>query len=1625
MRMVASLAVLPRRTRATVRCCLTARAQRRSAFLLVTLAVALGVGTGPALAQPMRLNPPEPVIQFPAPALGLQLVESTQLIRAGEARAKFGVDGSGLTVAVIDTGLRVTHVDFAGRVVARANCTGSGASDDVTDGEGHGTNVTGIIAANGDHRGIAPGAGVIPLRVFDASGQGYSSWTEAALQWVVAHRSQYNITVVNMSLAADVGYQMVSPPSGWDCNDEIAQLRAAGVAVVAGAGNDFYKYGSEQGMSYPAILAESISAGAVYDANISGPWGYGSGAQAYSTGADRLCPFSNRLSSTVGGVYRTDVFAPGAALRSAGIANDHGESTMHGTSQATPVVAGVVLLMQQHYRNLHGSLPSVDQIEAWLRSTAVTINDGDDEDDNVVNTGQNFPRVDALAALTAIGAPGVIRPDLLARNQGDQAWIGDNTYSGGGDQKRAQTVAAGAVARYELRLQNDGTRVDRCRLRATTSAGGASAAVYTGHSGGSDITGAVMGSGWLSGELAPGASIDLRVEVTPDAALSSPYQVRLTSTSVTDSTKTDAVLTETSRRVVSYQPDAQVRAPADVSYLGDGLYNSDGHSQTRAQATRPGAAAVYEIKVENDATADDSFTVTAALPPAGWQAVFFDALSGGADITAQVTGAGWSTGALAAGAARELRLEVTPGTTVADNEEFVQLVTATSARDPARVDAVGAATEKLPDPAGDAYEPDDTPAEATPIATDGTRQQHTIHVGGDSDWVSFSAAADHRYRIETFVGSADTYLTLYAADGTSVLGYNDDREASDDSSEILWTAPAAGTYYAMVRHYDARSGTGDYELAVTDLHGTIGPDGYEPDDVATDANQIQTRVGGRQLHTFHVGGDQDWLYFDASRNTTYVIETEVGSADTCLCLFDVDGTSLLDENDDYQGRASRIEWLCRAGGQYYVMVRERDAQHGTGDYIISIESMSAHTPDQYEVDDSAAEAGRIDTDGGRQQHSFHTTRDYDWVSFEGVAGLRYDVQTWVSLGTDTIINLYGTDAQTVLDSNDDKGSDLGSRIIWDCPADGVYYVEVWEYDGSFGAYEIAISGTAAVQGDAYEPDNSSAEATLIATDGTRQEHDFHVGGDVDWLCFDAGAGDRYRLKTALGSADTCIFLYGTDAATLLAHNDDRVPSYVGPGLADYSSEIVWDCPADGRYYVKVRDSDATRGTGSYEVWVQGREPDTVQLSFGAGVRMISIPIGPLDPDPAQIGANAWARWNTTAAGYRYYSTDTEQWCWFHDAEDVPGHGYWARFTAPRQVEVAGRLPDPRGFFPVTLRPGWNQIGCPWEVTWQSDGFPGVHQGMFGYTLAQAREAGICEDFAWGYDPARGYELVYDQSLIPAARGKLQVPQGYWVRAYQDCQLLLPPSATAAVAGDSEARAEFKPGEWVLAIIADAGTGVRSQAVLGHATLARGMEAPPSAGEGAQLHILAEGVRRGLDITDAQAPLRWTLEATTALPDATVTLTWPDLSGLPAELRPMLVDLDSGDRRAMRTASSYQWQVGPEGGVRRLAVEITREDDGLLAVSSLSARPAAARGAQVTVSLTQAAALDVEVLNIAGRTVARVCTERQVGAGETRLGWSGTSAAGTAVPAGMYLVRVTARAQDGQQVSAVRSLRIGQ
>ncbi len=377
---------------------------------------------------------------IPAGEIGIQSNVSGPLIRIDDFRVdnRFtGIDGSGFATVIMDTGIDLDDPFFGAdansdgvsdRIVYTQDFTGSGGAGDV---QGHGSNVSSIVASSDStYTGMAPGADIIHLKVLGDNGSGSFGWLESALQWVVNNAVTYNIASVNLSLGDDGNFGTTKALYG--VSDEFAALAAMDVLVVAAAGNDFFTHSSVPGVSYPAADANTLTVGAVYDSNVGGTWTYASGAKAFTTGADHITPFSQRHATLV------DTFAPGAPITGAG--PGAGLVTMHGTSQASPHVAGVAVLAQQLAVQEIGRRLTLAEFRTLLDDTGVTVNDGDDENDNVTNTGLDFSRIDVVALAEGILAMAPDAPEIKVTD--DQ---GVEVADGSGSVDFGSTIVGEAV----------------------------------------------------------------------------------------------------------------------------------------------------------------------------------------------------------------------------------------------------------------------------------------------------------------------------------------------------------------------------------------------------------------------------------------------------------------------------------------------------------------------------------------------------------------------------------------------------------------------------------------------------------------------------------------------------------------------------------------------------------------------------------------------------------------------------------------------------------------------------------------------------------------------------------------------------------------------------------------------------------------------------------------------------------------------------------------------------------------------------------------------------------------------------------------------------------------------------
>lgn len=355
--------------------------------------------------------------------------------QAGDFGSLIGLDqafdtqafrGEGYSIAVIDTGIDYRHHALGGgwgnRVVAGWDFVNNDA--DPLDDNGHGTHVAGIIGgSSGSFNGLAPSANLIALKVLDASGSGSFGNVEDALQWVIQHQAQYNIVAVNMSLGS--GNFTTNPYAFLE--DEFSTLRGQGVFLAAAAGNSFYSFASRPGLGFPAISSQTVSVGAVWSGNF-GAVSWASGARDYTTEVDRIASFSQRSSEL-------DILAPGALVTSTYL--NGGYRQMAGTSMAAPVVAGAAVLLHQALDTFgFGAYANQEFILSLMQNTGQVVVDGDDENDNVVNTGLQFRRLDVHAALASIQAQHNRAPTLAA--------IADRVLTGGASTLQIPVQAADA-----------------------------------------------------------------------------------------------------------------------------------------------------------------------------------------------------------------------------------------------------------------------------------------------------------------------------------------------------------------------------------------------------------------------------------------------------------------------------------------------------------------------------------------------------------------------------------------------------------------------------------------------------------------------------------------------------------------------------------------------------------------------------------------------------------------------------------------------------------------------------------------------------------------------------------------------------------------------------------------------------------------------------------------------------------------------------------------------------------------------------------------------------------------------------------------------------------------------------
>ncbi|PKR77642.1 peptidase S8 [Halalkalibacillus sediminis] len=256
---------------------------------------------------------------------GIDQVQGTQAQNSG-------FTGSGVDVAVLDTGIDRSHEDLTANVQGGYSVFDDAEnSDPYNDGNGHGTHVAGTVAAVDNDLGVlgvAPSTNLYAVKVLDNDGSGSYAGIAEGIEWAV----QNDMDVINMSLGGSQSSSVLEEFSNLANNE--------GLLVVAAAGNDGNRGGNNDTVGYPAKY-DSVMAVAAVDEN-------NNRATFSSTGpaVEISAPGVDILSTTPGDTY----------------------SSFNGTSMASPHVAGVAALVWEAKSNLTN-----DELRQLLKDTAVEL----------------------------------------------------------------------------------------------------------------------------------------------------------------------------------------------------------------------------------------------------------------------------------------------------------------------------------------------------------------------------------------------------------------------------------------------------------------------------------------------------------------------------------------------------------------------------------------------------------------------------------------------------------------------------------------------------------------------------------------------------------------------------------------------------------------------------------------------------------------------------------------------------------------------------------------------------------------------------------------------------------------------------------------------------------------------------------------------------------------------------------------------------------------------------------------------------------------------------------------------------------------------------------------------------
>lgn len=328
---------------------------------------------------------------------------------------------------------------------------------------------------------------------------------------------------------------------------------------------------------------------------------------------------------------------------------------------------------------------------------------------------------------------------------------------------------------------------------------------------------------------------------------------------------------------------------------------------------------------------------------------------------------------------------------------------------------------------------------------------------------------------------------------------------------------------------DVTVAAGEVRPSIDATLQSVLSDAYEPDNDAAHATPA-SGDGTWYSHTLYGAGDRDFHSFDATAATTYTMETS-GTTDTHLLVYSQDSTTPLAQDDDSgPGLNARLEWAAPATGHYFFEVRHYDPTKG-GIYDVRI--TAGIEPDQYEPDNSQAQARPASKDGTPYAHTFSMPTDNDYLSFEATAGMTYKAEV-IPIDSDVTFEMAMENATS---SRVDSARTPGvAKTMWwfSRKTERVYLRATKDPSDPYGRYQMRVtesappSGTVEINGGASITNSRTLTITSNIERATRM--DLHV--------LDAGGSYWYYLNHPFEPTTTLTVNPGDGTIWITGYYDD-------------------------------------------------------------------------------------------------------------------------------------------------------------------------------------------------------------------------------------------------------------------------------------------------------------------------------------------------------------------------------------------------------------------------------------------------------------------------------------------------------